>query len=602
MAFSGDIENLHIVDITQLIHTTRMSGTLAVRGSRGESRLVFSNGYIVGANHLNSRVRIGSVLVKLNVITLEDLSLALELQKRAGKDRKPLITTLIEMGKLRHEDAYRWLGKLIEMTLVELIGWSKGAFTFDTENIAVTPEFSYPIGTMEQDIIIDTQMALMDSLRIFDERERDRRSGKNVPAFEELFPEVIPSEAPLESAGRKSFITADDLGLAGIDQLQQKIPQSFSVEEIFDPVEIHRHKIKEILSGFSPEEQETFVSFLKKSSIIINVHRGSKSHTGQSHALILYSKDELIKYSVMTICKDENIFVFATDTEEELDRFIAQCLSIKTLPVLVFDKHKTSEEAFSEEKVVALRKKVKKRYPQIPIIQMTSPSDFTFSMQSFNDGIRAVFPRPLKETGKETFIKDTIFFLDTFKSYIKGMFYEQKVIDTFDTRLGKLKDRILSLRDLNDTTDVSSSILQYVSEMFERSITFIVRPNELIGEWAIGVYAEKNTGLTSATRLKIPLTKPSVFRNVIETGQFFFGESDDEVLKDHLFKLIGIPLKPAIILLPMKSREGVMAMTYGDFGMKEPQPLQIDLLEILADQAGLVLEKLLYRRHLNKVS
>ncbi len=93
MAFTGDLENLHIVDIIQLIHTTRKSGTFSVTGSKGESRIIFSNGYIVGANHLNNKVRIGTVLVKMKSIALEDLRLALEAQKKAGKTRKPLIST-----------------------------------------------------------------------------------------------------------------------------------------------------------------------------------------------------------------------------------------------------------------------------------------------------------------------------------------------------------------------------------------------------------------------------------------------------------------------------------------------------------------------------
>jgi len=65
MALTGDLAQLHITDIIQLIHTTRQSGNLSIEGPRGESRIIFSNGYIVGANHLNSRVRIGSVLVAM---------------------------------------------------------------------------------------------------------------------------------------------------------------------------------------------------------------------------------------------------------------------------------------------------------------------------------------------------------------------------------------------------------------------------------------------------------------------------------------------------------------------------------------------------------
>jgi len=83
MAFTGDLEHLHIVDIIQLVHTTRKSGIFSVKGAKGESKIVFSNGYIVGANHINNSVRIGTVLVKTGAITIDDLKQALGVTKDA---------------------------------------------------------------------------------------------------------------------------------------------------------------------------------------------------------------------------------------------------------------------------------------------------------------------------------------------------------------------------------------------------------------------------------------------------------------------------------------------------------------------------------------
>jgi twitching motility protein PilT len=170
-----------------------------------------------------------------------------------------------------------------------------------------------------------------------------------------------------------------------------------------------------------------------------------------------------------------------------------------------------------------------------------------------------------------------------------------------DKQLSKIKDRILALRDIHEPPDVSFALLQSVAEIFERSITFIVRPKELIGERALGVHAERDRGPASAARLKIPLTRPSVFCDVIEKGQFFYGESDDEVLKEHLFAGIGAPLRPTIILLPMKSRGKIMTLTYGDFGRKEVRRYKV-MCCILANQAGLVVENALYRNCSIRVS
>jgi hypothetical protein len=89
---------------------------------------------------------------------------------------------------------------------------------------------------------------------------------------------------------------------------------------------------------------------------------------------------------------------------------------------------------------------------------------------------------------------------------------------------------------------------------------------------------------------------------VITKGEFFFGEIDDNVLKEYLFEGIGAPLSPTVILLPMKSNGKIMTLTYGDFGRKEALPVQSDVLVMLANQAGLVIENLLYRKLLKKAS
>jgi hypothetical protein len=341
---------------------------------------------------------------------------------------------------------------------------------------------------------------------------------------------------------------------------------------------------------------------LEKSTIGRVVPDGPQRQEGRAKGLILFSEDELIKHSVMTICKAQNVLVFAMAGDEELDRIIEQCLKIKVLPILVFDDPQTYEGICSREKIVSLRQHVRERYPQVSVIQMTSLMDDTFALQAFHDGIRTIFPKPSRGSRKATFISDTIYFLETLKSYIQTFFQEQQESMPAGSQLSKVKDRILAIRDINEPSEVSLALLRSVSEIFERSITFIVDKAELTGEKAIGVYADRKAGPTSVTRLKLTLSKPSVFRDTVEKGAVFFGESYDEVLGKDLFEAIGEPLSPTIILLPMKMRGKTVILTYGDFGEKDAVQVQTDLLEIFATEAGLVLENALYRKKLNMVS
>ncbi len=593
MAFTGDLEHLPIVDIIQLVHTTRKSGIFSIKADKGESKIVFSNGYIVGANHINDSVRIGTVLVKAGAITIDDLKQALGVTNDAA-NRRPLMAVLMQMGKLKREDAVRGLKKLVEMTIIELMSWTRGTFTFDTEAAVFSAEGGAASGDMEQDVGVDAQMVLMDALRIFDERERDRANGKEVPSFEAQYADVLPLESAGDTKGKRPAITADDLGLADIDHLEKKIPRPVSEMEIFDPIEIHRQNIKEILAGFSFEEQEAFVSFLRKSAERKAAPDAAARQAGK--AVVIFSNDKLITHSVMTLCKEEGVPVFATDDETDLERIVSQCLSAMRMPIVVFDSPAKSGSGFPEEKIISLRDRVRGKHSAVPLLQLASSQETHFILQSYNDGVRAVLPKPLKEVRRETYVQDTIKFLGVFTSYIKGFQYR---LDTTDRYVKEMKDNIKSLREITKPSDAALVILAAVAEMFDRAVTFLVHATELTGERAIGVSSENSMGPTPADRLKIPLAKPSVFREVLEKGQAYYGESSDEALKG-LFQEIGKPLSPAVVLLPLISDHKVIAIVYGDFGKKEASPVQLDILDILAQQVGIVLEYALYRRQMTK--
>ncbi len=598
MAFSGELEHLHVVEIIQLLNSARKSGMLCVNGDRGESRIIFSNGYVVGANHLNNKIRIGEVLVKMNAINHDNLYQALEFQKGAGKDRKPLIATLVEMGRLKREEAAKALKKLIEITLVELIGWKEGTFRLDTGAIYASSECIYPINKMQQEIKLDAQMLLMDALRIYDERQRDRQAGRKVIDYEALYAGVIRPEVTTEKGEQAPLITAEDLGLEDLDRLERKIPEFLPEDEVYDPDEIHRQKIREVLRDFSVDEQEAFMVFLKKSMTGRAVSDTAIKKEERTKSLIFFSADELMRHAVMTILNAHDVLVFALDAYEELDRTTGQCLKIGVLPFLVFDDPEAWEGAVSRERIVDMRQLFRDRYPRVPIIQLASFPDYSFTLESFHGGIRTVIPRPSRQHRRATFVPDTINFLETFKSHIESLFLEQQVAGPAGDLQSTVKEHLLALRDIKEPSEVSLSLLKFVSETFERSITFFVGPEELSGEKAIGVYAEKNAGPTSVTRLKVPLSKPSVIRDVVEKSVPFFGESDDEVLRNYLFETIGEPLSPAIMLLPIKSYGKTVILVYGDFDAKDPVAFQSDLFEILASGSGLVLENVLYRKKL----
>jgi hypothetical protein len=207
MSFTGTLDYLPIVDVIQLLHAARKSGILRVKSRKRESNLVFKDGCIVSASHVNNSIRIGTILIERNIITPEILDQTLREQVNAGPRRKPLIIMLLDKGAVKEEDAYQGLEHLIEKTVVDILTWKKGTFTMEGQQGPIVDKYRYYPGKISREIRIDAQGVLMDALRVFDEKVRDGE------LTEEIFPDYDDNmmiSVPFQEGMAHS---ADDLSL-----------------------------------------------------------------------------------------------------------------------------------------------------------------------------------------------------------------------------------------------------------------------------------------------------------------------------------------------------------------------------------------------------
>ena len=589
MSFTGDLEHLPIVDVIQLLHATRKSGILRISCRKGESQLVFKDGYIVSANHLNNSVRIGKILIDQGLITTEILDQTLNEQKEAGRERKPLIITLIEKGVVKERDAYKGLEQLIEMTVVEILTWKGGTFTLDVMPQSVADEYRYFPEKMSREISVDTQGMLMNALRIFDEKMRDGQLQEEEFSEEAFALEESPpdEESPL--------LSADLLGLAEIDNLEDKLPEVYSALEDMGSCAYHRHTLAKIAPDLSLQEREALGAFITELSAA-PVRAGEVTQYDEPASnIIFYSCDELVSHCVTAVCRDAGISVFTTNEGQDLDHVIERFLADTFLPILVFDSPKDGEAGFSSEMISELRRQKKGKYPQLCVIQFASPRDEAFTLEAYGDNVRAVIPKPSREGCKETFVADAIRFFQTFRKVVRNCCTESTISD-----ISRLRSTFTALRGIRGAPEAAFLLLQFVAGIFERSVTLIVRDKEMIAEKGIGIMGEKGRGVTPSLAFRIPLLKPSLFHKVIEEGRLFFGNTDDALVRESLFAEIGAPDRTSILLLPLRLQGKTISITYGDFGGKEPIAVDLDLLEILSSHAEMALENTMQRKKLDK--
>ncbi|HEX8960179.1 MAG TPA: hypothetical protein VF775_01245, partial [Geobacteraceae bacterium] len=264
-------------------------------------------------------------------------------------------------------------------------------------------------------------------------------------------------------------------------------------------------------------------------------------------------------------------------------------------PILVIDAPQQSEGRFSPAGLSSLRQRYRKRHPENCTIQLAAAGDAAFALQSYRDGVRAVLPSPSLEERRETYVADSMHFLTVIQAYLETIAFKWE-----DPATVRLKTAIASFPGLRDATSVARALLECVAGICGRALTLIVRDAELVADRGIELGKGAGDAMALAAGMRVPLTRPSLLCEVIETGRVHCGPTTDETVREHLFAMIGTPSRSTVLLLPLRRHGKTVALTYGDFGNTEPVPLDCSLLEILAHQAELVLENALYRKKLAK--
>lgn len=387
MAFTGDLEQLPIVDVIQLLNSTRKSGILFVKGRKGESQLVFKDGYIVSANHLNNSIRIGHVLVEMGLVSQQLIDDALRKQQANALHRRPLAIMLIDMGLLSEQDAYKALQRLVEITLVEILTWKRGKFTLDHLKDNVECDFKYYPEKMNHEVNINTQSILMDALRIFDEKMRDGLI------------EDETDEGQEEELSSDELISVDDLGLDEIDHISAKLPQAFAGVAAFNALEFQRKKIGALQTGLSGAEVEKLVRMLARCT---KEPRSGKSVAADDPKVVIFSQDTLLLHGLMTVFSNFGAQPVAVMSEEELTKALVEKADNKICWLIVDAPVKSVKLA---------------RNSHVCTFQLVCKDEFKVALNAYRQGVAAVVPRP--ETGQENFLEEFIQLLEFMPEFIR---------------------------------------------------------------------------------------------------------------------------------------------------------------------------------------
>ena len=190
MSLDGNLRVFSLTEIIQMLGMQRKTGLLTVDGPKDTITLGFVTGRVVSVESSSKPIenRLGTLLVKAGRLSAEDLSLALERQRK-GSER--LGRLLLKDETVKPEDLREAFRIQVQGILFNAFGWTDGRFRFAPQpSVDHDPDLFPPLAA---------ESILLEAARTFDELPA---AEQKIPSNELVFRRVAGARAlKLTSSG-----------------------------------------------------------------------------------------------------------------------------------------------------------------------------------------------------------------------------------------------------------------------------------------------------------------------------------------------------------------------------------------------------------------
>ena len=175
MSLVGNLEDLGLGDILQIVSLSRKSGVLSLQGRDREGRVYFQGGQVVRAVSSTWGENLGDLLLRKELVNRDTLRRALVEQKKR-KTSASLKTVLAEVFGTDAEAVEEVAREQVERIVCSFFGWTEGAFDFELCEPGSLGRSGDPLDIfLEQGI--SPQWLAMEGSRILDEKRHRGESG-----------------------------------------------------------------------------------------------------------------------------------------------------------------------------------------------------------------------------------------------------------------------------------------------------------------------------------------------------------------------------------------------------------------------------------------
>lgn len=556
MSLVGNLEDLGLGEILQIVSLSRKSGVLELNSRDRSGKIIFQSGQVIRATATTFPENLGDLLLRGGMVDLGTLKQALVVQQEKGDGRRIGDILADEFG-INRDSIDKVVREQIERIVYSFFGWTEGAFAFELgepEELAATT--LNPLQFM-LDSGLNPQWLAMEGSRLIDEKrhrgEDVEERGESLVDVDQLLAEVkgeSPQTAPAtaappvaedESGFRRGFLVVDD-DPATTDHVVRLLQARGAKVRAYNNGQM-------FLDAVGQADAET-------TTLVIDLIMPRKDGSGVLGGLELLEevRKNYPDFPVLVMTDHPS-----NEAEESVRRFGVPALLPKPTRGEVADG--SGVPALSELADALFSLTGQKGAP------------VTRDKHLFNIGIELYH-----ELGEDSGLTPQQSRQSPGLHLLRGM-----------------------LEELNNPSlggGIILLILRFASELMNRAVIFLVKENEIVGLGQFGIELQGESADVKVRNTRIPTREESLFSEALNGMSPIRVTTADQSWDEYLFNQFGGRKPQEIFLGPLISEGRVVAVLYGD-NLPEEKPVgDTEALEIFLSQAGLAMEKALLERRL----
>ena len=632
MSLVGNLEDLSLGDILQIISLSQKSGVLALASDHGSGRIVFRSGLVYAACLKGGARDLRQLLVGGGFLEPSGYDAALLRSRDLGVDVEETLALDAGMSTQRIDELIR---ESVEVAILEMFTWPAGDFSFDvrSERDPEDPNLIMLNG-------LNAQYLAMEGLRLCDERARDDIADSNEltqpsietalgdPLFGPDLLEVEPSDGetePLlideddvisESLPEAFLESTELLELAlpeaspaavdgAIEEVDQAPESGAAADLLVDRILTRSESLDEPEEGVpSPEPLAPPTGKPAPSTIApvsatgVTGRRSTDADRPNSMArsmpVVLIDPDvtvlEWIKGAIEADFARVHVFQQA---DQGLAR-IRQYLIRGQIPLLLISSDTQIDPLSGIHGLGDFVKRLKAQAPRLIALGLREDEDVApVAMPSNLDG---VLRRPGRKLIRErASASGDVAAQVLARALLEILVHRQGpkkalVSEQVDSSSDALRDMLARLKQASSRGEILPMVLEFAGKLFERVAILIARDTDIFAIAGHGIPALGVDPLSSAPPAMVESIGPGLVRTVLTLNESLVAAPETPADFD-LLRHFGSDRPSVAYVSPIGSGSSVIALLYADQGESgQPMP-DARGLEIVLQHAGMALDR-----------